>query len=880
MIKRATGLLGAFEPSAWYRFTVAAPSTVNLDLGLAFGTAVVGLYDSSGSALIQSDPATTAGDGWIDRFLASGTYSVQVSSRGDAAYTLTLSSGVPPVGVSTTLYAGTSQAAATALGTLGATPLTIPEWIGPGNPDDWYAFTVASVSSVQATLSGLSNGVTVTLYTTAGQLVASATGTASSNASLLRTVAAGNYLLDIGGAAASGYSLSLAAPPVPEGAGPTAALARDFGVLGSAGAQVVDQLNAADSADYYQFEVGTNAAVALLLSGVTDAATVTLYDGSGAVLSSRSAGLASNAWLNSDLAPLPVGTSYVIGITGTRPTSYTLKLSEAPYVKITGATAGTATDAGTLGPSSVTLAGTLRPLANNQYYSFTLDTPQTVSIAVTAEQSTLLQLYGSDGSSIGRTNPPGTAPGTILAYYALQAGTYYADITDDSTIGAQNYSINLSTASPLVGTPDTNFAGITPATAQVIGLLSPAVTSFADWVGATNPDDYYQFTLGTESYARFDLTGLTENATVTISDLTGRVLFTQPSSVYSAATGYDASVTALLLAGSYILDVSDPSQVGTGYNLNASAAAVSDPAGHTRATADALGSVDVTPQSVSGVIAPLVPDDYYTFILTRAGTVNLLLSNTTQVASISLRDSAGQPLGSSQTAASPGSSVMEAASLIQTLAPGTYVVDVQAAANAASPYTLGLSASPVTLSGNAAINATGLGTLRNTAGQPIALEDFGLRGTSIVSGPATGHVLTNGVTVDTVGATTPIRFIDGTLYYDPSAPAAQVLRLYQAGLGRAPPRVSVPPIQRVSSLSCIKTSWAAHRTRVVSPFGSTGWPRAAPRPASSAPFPKVPRTRAAHRDRPTAGSGSGTRSALKSPGYMTRCSVVNRTSPA
>lgn len=78
----------------------------------------------------------------------------------------------------------------------------------------------------------------------------------------------------------------------------------------------------------------------------------------------------------------------------------------------------------------------------------------------------------------------------------------------------------------MVGTPDINFAGFSSATAALIGTLTAVPAIFSDWVGPTNPHDFYRFTAGAEAFARFDLTGLAATAAVTLEDSDGRFIAT------------------------------------------------------------------------------------------------------------------------------------------------------------------------------------------------------------------------------------------------------------------------------------------------------------------------------------------------------------------
>ena len=181
-----------------------------------------------------------------------------------------------------------------------------------------------------------------------------------------------------------------------------------------------------------------------------------------------------------------------------------------------------------------------------------------------------------------------------------------------------------------------------------------------------------------------------------------------------------------------------------------------------------------------------MPDGYYQFTFAAPATVSLLLSGTVAATTMALLGASGTPIASGQSGAVSGSSLGENGSVVETLAAGTHTVDVQSPGPGAAPYILSVSATPSAQGGTSAATATTLGTQRDTTEATVATEDFGWRGSTIGTGASLNHELTNGVTVDTLSPVSEIRFLDGTLSYDVNGPGAQVVRLYQSALGRAP----------------------------------------------------------------------------------------------
>ena len=88
------------------------------------------------------------------------------------------------------------------------------------------------------------------------------------------------------------------------------------------------------------------------------------------------------------------------------------------------------------------------------------------------------------------------------------------------------YSLSLSAAAS--GPADN--AGNTLATARNIGNLS-GTQSFSDWVGSTDTNDYYRFSLLQASNFSLNLTGLSSDADVELLDSNGSLLASMRSGV-------------------------------------------------------------------------------------------------------------------------------------------------------------------------------------------------------------------------------------------------------------------------------------------------------------------------------------------------------------
>ena len=116
-----------------------------------------------------------------------------------------------------------------------------------------------------------------------------------------------------------------------------------------------------------------------------------------------------------------------------------------------------------------------------------------------------------------------------------------------------------------------DYAGNTLGTARAV-TLSSSTTTFQDWVGSADTNDYYRFSLGGSSNLNLSLTGLTADADVQLLNSAGTV-------IRSSTAGGSSSefITQQLAAGTYYVRVYPFSSNSTYYNLGLSAIPVVPP---------------------------------------------------------------------------------------------------------------------------------------------------------------------------------------------------------------------------------------------------------------------------------------------------------------
>ena len=107
-----------------------------------------------------------------------------------------------------------------------------------------------------------------------------------------------------------------------------------------------------------------------------------------------------------------------------------------------------------------------------------------------------------------------------------------------------------------------DLAGNTPDTA-LKSLPSTTGKTYRGWVGSTDTDDYYSFSLGMSNEFNLSLDGLRGDANVQVLDFNNNIVYS------SANTGTTPeSINGLLEAGAYRVRVSSVGDFGTAYNLN------------------------------------------------------------------------------------------------------------------------------------------------------------------------------------------------------------------------------------------------------------------------------------------------------------------------
>jgi Calx-beta domain/RTX calcium-binding nonapeptide repeat (4 copies) len=310
-----------------------------------------------------------------------------------------------------------------------------------------------------------------------------------------------------------------------------------------------------------------------------------------------------------------------------------------------GSTLGTAQNIGTLTSFSINEAlGTTSP---TDFYRFSLSNTNNISLLLNGATQDYLyaEVYLDknnngliDSGELLLTSDPdyvGTDSGRLNI--ALGAGTYFVAVQRSNTAINSSYSLNLVA----IATPPSIAIdpGSTLATAYNIGNLV-GIQQFKEFVGNTDPLDYYKFSLTNTQNIQLLLSGVTQSYLdpYIYQDKNNNGLIDTGEELYSdyASTSRNGVINTTLGAGTYYVGIrQDPSSlnVNSNYSLQLSATVAPpsiaiDP-GSTFGTAYNIGNLAGI-QQFKEFVGTVDPLDYYKFSLTNTNTIKFALTGITQ----------------------------------------------------------------------------------------------------------------------------------------------------------------------------------------------------------------------------------------------------------
>jgi subtilisin family serine protease len=183
------------------------------------------------------------------------------------------------------------------------------------------------------------------------------------------------------------------------------------------------------------------------------------------------------------------------------------------------------------------------------FYRFVLDEQAEVSLRLDQLSADIdLYLYDSNGQEITRSWLGGNAAENIVR--TLAAGTYFARVARFGS-ARSTYRLNV----------DVDIANETMPTARNLGAVNGQRT-FTDWVGASDANDYFRFTLNQQSRATIRLDQLAADLDLYLYNSAGRAI----RGSFQGGTTAD-QIQENLAAGTYYVRVTPYGLAASNYRL-------------------------------------------------------------------------------------------------------------------------------------------------------------------------------------------------------------------------------------------------------------------------------------------------------------------------
>ena len=310
-----------------------------------------------------------------------------------------------------------------------------------------------------------------------------------------------------------------------------------------------------------------------------------------------------------------------------------------------------------------------RPSDEIDHFRFTLDDTQSVGFELRSLSGDA-HLYLNDAS--GRYLAGSFRSGDALDTFVLEigAGTYYVSVlTTYDRAGTSNYRLRVGTPrEPAGGTRETAISFGDLSGLRSTRNRSGAVNREGSLEQASNPNDYYRFTLTTARTLRFELRDLSANANLYLENATGGWI--QGSLLSGTAVD---TIVRTLDAGTYYIRVAAWDYGNIRYRLRYRVQ--TSPDGQTRETAFSIGNLAnlTTSRTRSGTVnTSSNPSDYRRFTLTESRTLRFELRELSANADLYLETASGRWIQASTRADTAVDFI------VRTLAAGTYYIRVGA----------------------------------------------------------------------------------------------------------------------------------------------------------------------------------------------------------
>lgn len=340
-----------------------------------------------------------------------------------------------------------SPAAATPLGSIGATPLTATGRVSPSDAADVYSLTTEGWTRLSADLTGMTGDADIELRDAGGSALASSDNGGSADDRIVALVGPGTYQLVVTSYEdETPYSLAVSgtpgeAPP-PDAAGPDPASAADLGDATGTRLEARERVGLGDDGDTFAFRIRERQTVRVALTGLSADADIDLTD-------AASSHKLSSSNIDDDpellVATLDPGTYYVTVSPEEGLTDYLLAVTAAAAAPIppdaAGDTPGRAGVIEGVGAAPVVIHDWVGFSDRGDYWRFTLTEPADVSVLMTMETSDadIALLRASDQETLIESSNTSIDPEELRG--RLDPGTYLLWV--DSYQGDAPYALEI-----------------------------------------------------------------------------------------------------------------------------------------------------------------------------------------------------------------------------------------------------------------------------------------------------------------------------------------------------------------------------------------------------------------------------------------------------
>ncbi|MGL4964826.1 MAG: pre-peptidase C-terminal domain-containing protein [Inquilinus sp.] len=351
--------------------------------------------------------------------------------------------------------------------------------------------------------------------------------------------------------------------PADDAADNTIATATPLGTVGPSPLAAEGRVSTTDQTDVYAITTDGWTNLTVDLTGMSGDADLELKESDGGTLGSSAAGGSDDEHVTAVVRP---GTYYLVITSYGDDTPYRLSVSgtpgEEPPADAAGSSQSDARDLGDVTGKSAEASDWVGPADATDYYAFRITERQAVTIGLDGLSADAdINLEGADGTNLLSGTNTDTEAEALTA--TLDPGTYYLNVYPAGS-EATEYRVTVAGAAAAPPPPDN--AGNTPEEAGTIERIGPQAVTIKDWVGFTDRDDYWRFTLVNRADVTIRLTMDQGDADIDLLRASD-----QESLISGAESGTDPEELQLRLdPGTYLLRVYSY-QGDTPYTLEAKA---------------------------------------------------------------------------------------------------------------------------------------------------------------------------------------------------------------------------------------------------------------------------------------------------------------------